>query len=100
MQSNNRQHRTKERYIKGRQNQAMQLNRIVIVAAAVTTPSARKYGKGRRYLGKRMALLAWKLAGKGRVVDEVVVPSSSVVGGSSRVYRRKKGEETVNTKQS
>src|ERR1041385_3265371 len=89
--SNNRQHRIKERYIKGRQNQAMQLNRIVIVAAAVTMPSARKYGKGRRYLGKRMALLAWKLDGRGRVVDEVVVPGSGVVGGSGGVYRRLRG---------
>ena len=46
-----------------------------------------------------MALLAWKLDGRGRVVDEVVVPISGVVGGSSRVYRRIKGEETVNIKQ-
>ena len=46
-----------------------------------------------------MALLAWKLAGRGRVVDEVVVPDSSVVGGSSGVYRRLRGEETVNTRQ-
>src|SRR3954462_5012219 len=91
MHNYNRQHRI--RYIKGRQNQAMQLNRIVIVAAAVTMPSARKYGKGRRYLGKRMALLAWKLDGRGRVVDEVVVPGSGVVDGSSGVYRRLRGEE-------
>src|ERR1041385_7587668 len=94
MQSNNRHHRIKERYIKGRQNQAMQWNRIVIIAAAVTMPSARKYGKGRRYLGKRMALLAWKLAGRGRVVDEVVVPGSGVVGVASGVYRRiKRGDK-------
>ena len=79
-------------YIKGRQKQAMQLNRILIVAAAVTMPSARNVRKDRRYLGKRMALLAWKLDGRGRVVDEVVVPGSSVVGGSSRVYRRLRGE--------
>ena len=46
-----------------------------------------------------MALLAWKLDGRGRVVDEVVVPDSSVVGGSSGVYRRIKGGETVNKKQ-
>ena len=78
----------------------MQLNRIVIVAAAVTMPSARKYGKGRRYLGKRMALLACKLDGRGRVVDEVVVPGSGVVGDSSGVYRRIKGGEIVNIKQS
>ena len=51
------------------------------------------YGKGRRYLGKRMALLAWKLSGRGMVVDEVVVPSSGVVGGSSGVYRRIRGGE-------
>ena len=72
------------------------MNRIVIVAAAVTMPSARKYGKSRRYLGKRMALLAWKLDCRGTVVDDVVVFGSSVVGGSSGVYRRIKGEETVN----
>ena len=30
-----------------------------------------------------MALLAWKLGSRGRVVDEVVVPSNGVVGGSS-----------------
>ena len=40
-----------------------------------------------------MDLLSWKLAGRGRVVDEVVVPGSSVVGGSSGVYRRIKGEK-------
>ena len=38
-----------------------------------------------------MALLAWKLDGRGRVVDEVVVPGSGAVGGSSGVYRRIKG---------
>ena len=47
-----------------------------------------------------MALLAWKLDGRGRVVDEVVVPGGGVVGGSSGVYRRIKGINTVNTKQS
>ena len=48
-----------------------------------------------------MAPLAWKLDGRGRVVDEVVVPSSGVVGGSSGVYRRLRGGiNTVNTKQS
>src|ERR1041385_8616106 len=93
MHNYNRQHRIKERYIKGRQNQAMQLNRIVIVAAAVTMLSARKYRKCRRYLGKRMALLAWKLDGRRRVVDEVVVPGSSVVGGSSGVYQRINGNK-------
>ena len=47
-----------------------------------------------------MPLLSWKLDGRGRVVDEVVVPGSGVVGGSSGVYRRLRGgEETVNTKQ-
>src|ERR1041385_7305079 len=98
MHNYNRQPRIKEVH-QGRQKQAMQLNRIVIVAAAVAMPSARKYGKGRRYLGKRMALLAWKLDGRGRVVDEVVVPGSGVVGGSNGVYRRLRGEETVNTRQ-
>src|SRR4051812_24765877 len=77
--------------MKGRQKKAIQLNRIVIVAAAVTMPSARKYGKGRRYLGKIMALLAWKLDGRGRVVDEVVVLGSGVVNGSLGVYRRLRG---------
>src|ERR1041385_1667387 len=72
MHNYNRQHGIKERYIKWRQKQATQLNRIVIVAAAVTMPSARKYGKDRRYLGKRMALLAWKLDDRGTVVDDVV----------------------------
>ena len=75
------------------------MSRIVIVAAAVTMPSARKYGRGRRYLGKRMALLAWKLDGRGRVVDEVVVPDGGVVGGSSGVYQRIKGGETINIQQ-
>ena len=47
-----------------------------------------------------MALLAWKLDGRGTVVDDVVVRGSRVVGGSNGVYRRIKREETVNTKQS
>ena len=34
------------------------------------------------------ALLAWKLDGRGTVVDDVVVPSGGVVGGSSGVYQR------------
>src|SRR4051812_20961744 len=38
-----------------------------------------------------MALLAWKLDGRGTVVGEVVVLGSGVVGGSSGVYRRLKG---------
>ena len=38
-----------------------------------------------------MALLAWKLDGRGTVVDDVVVGGSGVVNGSSRVYRRLKG---------
>ena len=76
----------------------MQLNRIVIIAAAVTMPSARKYGKGRRYLGKRMALLSWKLDGRGRVVDEVV--DHRGIGIGQRDYRTiKEGEETINTQQ-
>ena len=69
------------------------MSRIVIVAAAVTMPSARNVRKDRRYLGKRMALLAWKLDCRGTVVDDVLVLGSSVVGGSSRVYRRLRGEE-------
>src|SRR4051812_16994328 len=97
MHKYHRQHRIKEVH-QGRQKQAMQLKRIVIVAAAVTMPSARKDGKGRRYLGKRMALLAWKLDGRGTVVDEVVVLSGGVVGDSNGVYRRIKGGETVNIK--
>ena len=47
-----------------------------------------------------MAMLAWKLDGRGRVVDEVVIPSSGVVGGSSGIYRRINGGETVNINQS
>ena len=46
-----------------------------------------------------MALLAWKLDDSGIVVDDVVVGSSGVVNGSSRVYQRLKGGETVNTHQ-
>ena len=46
-----------------------------------------------------MALLAWKLDGRGRVVDEVVVLSSGVVDGSSGVYQRLRGGGIVNTKQ-
>ena len=38
-----------------------------------------------------MALLAWKLDGRGTVVHDVVVGDSGVVNGSSRVYRRLKG---------
>ena len=48
-----------------------------------------------------MALLAWKLGGRGTVVGEVVVLGSGVVGSRSGVYRRLRGEEeTVNTNQS
>ena len=54
-------------------------------------PSARNIRKDRRYLGKRMSLLAWKLGSRGRVVDEVVVLGIGVVGGSNGVYRRIKG---------
>src|ERR1041385_492594 len=97
--NNNRQHRIKEGTSRGDKNQAMQLNRIVNVAAAVTMPSARNVRKDRRYLGKRMALLACKLGSSGTVVDEVVVLSSGVVDGSSGVYRRLRGEETINTQQ-
>ena len=50
--------------------------------------AAAMHGKGRRYLGKRMALLAWKLDSRGTVVDDIVVPGSGVVGGSNGVYRR------------
>ena len=75
------------------------MNRIENVAAAVTMPSARKVRKDRRYLGKRMAPLACKLGSSGTVVDEVVILSSGVVDGSSGVYRRLRGEETINTQQ-
>ena len=48
-----------------------------------------------------MALLAWKLDGRGTVVDDVDVRGSGVVGGNNGVYRRLRGvEEIVNTKQS
>jgi len=49
--------------------------------------------------GRKMALLAWKLGGRGTVIDEVVVLGNGVVGASSGVYRRIKGGETVNIKQ-
>src|ERR1041385_634885 len=97
--NNNRQHRIKEGTSRGDKNQAMQLNRIVNVAAAVKMPTARNVRKDRRYLGKRMALLAWKLDGSSRVVDEVVVLSSGVVDGSIGVYQRLRGEETGNTQE-
>ena len=35
-----------------------------------------------------MALLAWKLDGRGTVVDDVVVCGSGVVVGGKGVYRR------------
>ena len=45
---------------------------------------------------RKWALLAWKLDGRGTVVDEVVV-LHDVVGGSTGVYRTNKGgEETIN----
>src|ERR1041385_6155822 len=98
--NNNRQHRIKEGTSRGDKNQAMQLNRIVNVEAAVTMPSARNVRKDRRYLGKRMALRALKLDCRGTVVDEVVVLSSGVVDGSSGVYRGLRGgRKTVNTQQ-
>src|ERR1041385_104222 len=90
--NNNRQHRIKEGTSRGDKNQAMQLNRMENVAAAVTMPSARNVRKDRRYLGKRMALLACKLGSSGTVVDEVVELSSGVVDDSSGVYRRLRGE--------
>ena len=46
-----------------------------------------------------MALLAWKLDSRGTVVDEVVVLGNDVIGGSNGVYKRLRGEETVNTQQ-
>ena len=50
---------------------------------------------------REVALLAWKLDGRGTVVDDIVVRGSGVVSGSNGVYRRLRGgEETVNTKQS
>ena len=45
------------------------------------------------------ALLAWKLDGRGTVVDDVVVHNNVVVVASCGVYRRLRGEETVNTQQ-
>ena len=57
-------------------------------------PSARNVRKVRRYLGKRMALLAWKLDSRGTDVDDVVVLSSGVVGGSRGVYRRIRGRNS------
>ena len=46
-----------------------------------------------------MALLAWKLDGRGTIIDDIVVLGSGVVGGSNGVYRRLRGEELVNIKQ-
>ena len=43
-------------------------------------------------------MLAWKVNSRGLVVDVVVV-LGGVVGDSSGVYRRIRGEETVNIKQ-
>ena len=40
-----------------------------------------------------MALLSWKLNGRGTVVDDVVIRDSGVVGGSNMVYRRLMGGE-------
>ena len=60
--------------------------------------SARKYGKDRRYLGKEMALLVWKLDGRGTVVDEVV--DHRGIGSGHRDYQTiREGEETINTRQ-
>ena len=42
------------------------------------------------------ALLAWKIDSRGTVVDVVVVPDE-VIGGSTGAYRRRRGEETINT---
>ena len=39
---------------------------------------------------RKWALLAWKLDSRGTVVDEVVV-LHDVVGGSTGVYRKKRG---------
>src|ERR1041385_8303783 len=61
-------------------------------------PSARNVRKDRRYLGKRMALLAWKLDGRGTIVDVVVVLGNGVVGGSDGVYRRIRGRNSKYTK--
>ena len=44
---------------------------------------------------RKWALLAWKLDSRGTVVDEVVV-LHDVVGGSTGVYWKKRGEETIN----
>ena len=40
-----------------------------------------------------MALLAWKLDGRGTVVVDIVVGGSGVVNGSSGVYRRLMGKK-------
>ena len=45
-----------------------------------------KYGKIGDIWGRKMALLSWKLDGRGTVVDEVVVLGNGVVGGSNEVY--------------
>ena len=96
MHNYNRQHRIKEVH-QGATKTGYAMDRDCNVAAAVTMPSARNIRKDRRYLGKRMTLLAWKLDGRGTVVDDVVVLSSGVIDGSNGVYRRIKGGETINT---
>src|ERR1041385_6916245 len=47
--------------------------------------------------GRKMALLAWKLDGRGTVVDEVVVLGNGVVGGSVEVYQRVRGRNNKYT---
>ena len=62
-------------------------------------PNARiKYRKVGDMWERKWALLAWKLDSRGTVVDEVVIPDD-VVGGSTGVYRGRRGEETINTRQ-
>ena len=56
-------------------------------------PSARKYRKIGDIWGRKMALLAWKIDGRGTFVVDVVVLGSGVVGDSSGVYRRIRGGE-------
>ena len=62
-------------------------------------PNARiKYGMIGDIWERGWALLAWKLDSRGTVVDVVIVPDD-ISGGSTGAYRRRRGEETINTQQ-
>jgi hypothetical protein len=53
--------------------------------------------RSRRYQDDQKGrILAWKLCREGRFVDDVVV--HSLVGGGLSVYRKERGEETINIK--